>query len=273
MNKLKIVSAVTLAVLISSGAMASNTSGSAAPSGPQPHWSYSGSDGPGGWGDLSPAYSLCSNGNQQSPVNLTAPQQAGLANVETHYKPVSLDILNNGHTIQVNYTAGSKMTIGHAEYDLLQFHFHTPSENTVDGKTYPMEAHFVHKSKDGTLGVLGVFFEEGNSNSALQEIWAHMPKKAEQHDKVDNVIINGRDLLPENQDYYRFVGSLTTPPCSEGVQWHVLKTPIPASSSQIKAFHDVIGNNARPVQKLGKRLLIDSEHGAATGGASGSSTH
>ena len=242
-------------------ALASGTAGS----GPKAHWSYSGADGPAAWGSLSSAYALCSTGHQQSPINITHPQQAGLAGIKTDYKAGPLSIVNNGHTIQVNVAPGSTMSIGHSSYKLLQFHFHTPSENVVDGKAYPMEVHFVHIDDNGHLGVLGVFFKKGKENAALGEIWAKMPKSAGKAQTHNDVVVNGRDLLPTNMDYYRFVGSLTTPPCSEGVQWHVAKTPIEASSEQLSQFNDLIGNNARPVQHMGHRLLIDS---AAGGGSS-----
>jgi len=251
--------ALAISLMAASVAMAS---GSGSASGPKAHWGYSGAEGPSNWGSLSTAYALCSTGQMQSPINITHPQQAGLAGMNIDYRPGALSIVNNGHTIQVNIGKGSSLSVGHASYQLLQFHFHTPSENVIDGKAYPMEVHFVHKDANGHLGVLGVFFKEGAENAALGEIWAKMPGKVNEVRTQKNVIINGRDLLPKNMDYFRFVGSLTTPPCSEGVQWHVAKTPIEASAAQISQFTKLIGNNARPVQHLGHRLLIDS----ATGG-------
>jgi len=239
----------------------------AAPSSPKAHWGYSGAEGPAKWGDLSPAYELCKTGNQQSPVDISDTQRASMAALKVDYKATPLHVVNNGHTIQVNYGKGSVLRLGHSEYQLLQFHFHSPSENTAGGKPYDMEVHFVHKDQNGHLGVLGVFMKKGLHNVALGKIWAHLPTKAHGEMKVKDVVINGRDLLPDNHDYYRFVGSLTTPPCSEGVQWHVMKTPIEVSGGQIQAFLDIVGKNARPVQKLGHRLMIDSAHGA---GASGS---
>ncbi len=228
------------------------------------HWSYSGAEGPEKWGDLSTAYELCKTGHQQSPIDIQHTQQAGLAALQVEYEANPLHVVNNGHTIQVNYAAGSTLKLGHTTYQLLQFHFHSPSENTLNGKHFDMEIHFVHKDQDGHLGVLGVFVEKGDSNIALQEIWSHLPKAAKTEAKPKGVVINGRDLLPKSQDYYRFVGSLTTPPCSEGVQWHVMKKPIQASGDQIRDFVDIVGKNNRPVQKLGHRLLVDSAHGGAS---------
>jgi len=248
-------------IAVSGGALASGSgSASGGASGPKAHWGYSGKEGPTNWGNLSTAYALCSTGHQQSPIDIGHTQQAGLAPIEVSYNAVPLSIVNNGHTIQVNYSKGSTMAIGHAKYNLLQFHFHSPSENIVAGKPYPMEAHFVHADDHGTLGVLGVFMKVGKENAALGEIWNHLPKEVGKVMSLQDVVINGRDLLPANMDYFRFVGSLTTPPCSEGVQWHVLQTPIEVSSGQVKAFLDLVGENARPVQHLGHRLLIDSSN-------------
>lgn len=255
---------ITTTITGSSLASEPSHSGGQAASGPAVHWSYSGAQGPANWGDLSSAYALCKSGTQQSPVDINHTQQAGLTAIDTDYRATSLHVVNNGHTIQVNYSPGSRMILGNAEYELLQFHFHSPSENTLNGKHFDMEIHFVHKDAHGVLGVLGVFVEAGAENIALQEIWNHMPKGANSDAKPAGVAINGYDLLPREQDYYRFVGSLTTPPCSEGVQWHVLKQPIQASSSQISDFVDVVGHNNRPVQNLGHRLLVDS----AVGGGS-----
>jgi len=237
---------------------AQKEAGGQAPSGPAAYWGYTGDNGPEKWGDLSPAYALCKSGGQQSPIDINHPQQAGLANIETDYRAVPLHVVNNGHTIQVNYGPGSSMRVGNSSYELLQFHFHSPSENRTKGDTYPMEIHFVHRDDKGMLGVLAVFVKQGKKNLGLHEIWSKMPRSGGDETKTDDVIINGHDLLPENRDYYRFVGSLTTPPCTEGVQWHVLRNPIEASAEQIDAFLKIVGENARPVQPVGHRLLIDS---------------
>jgi len=264
----KLVSvAFVSSVILAGPALAAQESGghatasSSNPSGPNAHWSYSGSQGPANWGELSTAYELCKTGKQQSPVDISHPQQAGLAVIKTDYRAVPLHVVNNGHTIQVNYPDGSTMSVGNSKYQLLQLHFHSPSENTAKGSAYPMEIHYVHKDEDGRLGVLAVFMKEGNKNVGLQEIWAYMPKSGGSEFKSNDVVINGHDLLPQNRDYFRFVGSLTTPPCSEGVQWHVMREPVEASRSQIDAFLKVIGENARPVQPIGNRLLIDSAYG------------
>ena len=232
--------------------------GAPAPSGPKAHWGYSGNQGPKNWGNLSTAYVLCKDGQMQSPVDISQTQSAGMAELKLDYLATPLSIVNNGHTIQVNYRPGSHLVSGQHSYKLLQFHFHTPSENTTNGRPYAMEMHLVHRDAEGQLGVVAVFFKEGGSNIALQEIWNHLPKDVNKETHIDGIVVNAHDLLPRSQDYYRFVGSLTTPPCSEGVQWYVFKEPVEASRQQIQAFSALIGNNARPVQPVGHRLVIDS---------------
>ena len=266
------VFALVLPLAFATGATdASESGGAKGPAGPKAHWAYSGDEGPAKWGDLSTAYETCKIGSMQSPVNLEQPLGAGMTGLTFNYKAVPLKILNNGHTIQVNYAHGSTMTSGNQPYELLQLHFHTPSEHAVSGKQYPMEMHFVHKTAEGTLGVVGVFFKQGKKNLALQEIWDHLPRNENGETPIKGVVINGNDLLPENRDYYRLVGSLTTPPCSENVQWHVFKEPIEASGSQITAFTAIVAQNARPVQPLNNRLLIDSGK-AAVGGPTASAS-
>ena len=223
------------------------------------HWSYGGKDGPAHWGDLSGAYEVCKTGHQQSPINIGRVQQTGLAALETSYLSTPLRIINNGHTIQVDYAPGSTMELGGSAFDLLQFHFHSPSENTVAGKHFDMEVHFVHKNGAGQLGVLGVFIKSGAANAALAKIWAHLPRAANSAAAPAGKTVNGSALLPASKAYYRFVGSLTTPPCSEGVQWHVAKQPITASPQQISEFVKLIGTNNRPVQDFNSRLLMLSE--------------
>ena len=210
-----------------------------------PHWDYRN---PQRWGDLADEYRLCRDGRQQSPIDLGAPTDAGLAGLRVAYEPTQLRIVNNGHTIQVNYVPGSRLHTGLHVYELLQFHFHSPSEHTVAQRSYPLEIHFVHKNEQGELGVLGVLVQEGAQNLALEEIWLHLPQQADGEHFLAEVVINARDLLPKDQAYYRYMGSLTTPPCSEGVHWHVLAEPIEASADQIRRFADVFATNARPLQ-------------------------
>jgi len=218
-------------------------------------WSYAGRSGPENWADISKKFELCRDGKEQSPINISDAKTANLPAIQFDYKPGSLEILNNGYTIQVNHAAGSSITVGGEKYELLQFHFHTPSENTIDGKSFPMEMHLVHKNTKGQLAVVGVFSKEGAKNTVLSKAWEHTPQKAGDKEKVASVSINAADLLPVDRSYYSFKGSLTTPPCSEGVKWMVLKTPTEVSREQIEKFIKVIGNNARPVQPMHMRTL------------------
>ena len=149
---------------------------------------------------------------------------------------------------------GSDVSIGDHRYALKQFHFHSPSENEIDGKRHPLEAHFVHADADGNLAVVAVMFEEGAENKALKQAWAHMPEKAGQVLKAD---ATAGDLLPDNHDYYRYNGSLTTPPCTEGVTWLVMQHPLAASAKQIKQFEHVMHHpNNRPIQQANARLIM-----------------
>lgn len=219
------------------------------------NWGYAGHTGPEHWANIRKEFALCSSGKEQSPINISDAKTAKLPAIQFDYKPDSLKILNNGHTIQVNHTAGSSITVGEETYELLQFHFHTPSENIVDDNVHPKEMHLVHKSAKGELAVVGVFFKVGAKNVVLDKAWEHIPHKAGDKKVVASVSINVADLLPADRSYYSFKGSLTTPPCSEGVKWMVLKTPVEASSRQINHFTQIIGANARPVQPVYARVL------------------
>jgi carbonic anhydrase len=225
-------------------------------SGHAAHWSYRGQGGPDQWGDLKPDYHVCKAGKSQSPIDLTSGIDATLPEIRFDYRVAQLRIANNGHTIQLDFPKGSRMQSGGKTYELLQYHFHAPSEHLIDGKSYPLEVHLVHKNEAGDLAVVGVMFEPGEDNIALQEIWRHLPKQAGDPVAVADVAVNAYDLLPPDRRYHRYMGSLTTPPCSEGVNWHVMRTPLKASARQIKAFIDIAGENARPPQALNSRLLV-----------------
>lgn len=228
------------------------------------HWTYDGASGPGNWGDLSADYSACKSGRMQSPIDFRGGFAAKPEPIEFDYHLTPLRIVNNGHTIQVNYAPGSGITIGGKRYELLQFHFHSPSEHTIDAKQSAMELHFVHKAHDGELAVVSVMMNIGDANLALSEIWPHIPAQAGAEKLVPGVLINGRDLLPAGRDYYRYMGSLTTPPCSEGVNWHVMVEPVSVDSRQVASFLSVIGENARPVQPQYSRLIVNPQAGTAT---------
>ncbi|MBL1274800.1 MAG: carbonic anhydrase family protein [Ectothiorhodospiraceae bacterium] len=248
MKKIATAVALLAGVSIGSSVMAGGNHGT--------DWGYEGHSGPEHWSNLSKEFGTCDKGTRQSPINITGGYSSGLKPISFDYKSAKLDIVNNGHTIQVNRPEGSSITVDGERFELLQFHFHTPSENIVAGKPYDMEMHLVHKSEKGQLAVVGVFMKMGKENAVISEAWKHMPIKAGDTDTIASVSINAADLLPEGKAYARFNGSLTTPPCSEGVRWMVMKQPIELSSSQVKQFAKVVGENARPVQPLNSRFVL-----------------
>ncbi|MFQ5507857.1 MAG: carbonic anhydrase [Leptospirillia bacterium] len=211
------------------------------------HWGYTGEAGPSHWGDLNDDYHVCKEGMKQSPINIDSATHRDKVSLAMNYKATAVSVLNNGHTIQVNYEPGSSMTVDGKTYNLLQFHFHSPSEHTYKGNPYPLEAHLVHKADDGSLAVVGVFFKEGAENPLLSKVWSAMPKKAGETMKGMGAV-NIADVLPNPKAYWNYSGSLTTPPCSEGVNWFVMDKSIQASKAQIEQFLGVIHENARPVQ-------------------------
>lgn len=220
------------------------------------HWTYEGEEGPEHWGDLAPEYATCGTGTSQSPIDLTNAADQDFTNISFHYQPSEVKILNNGHTVQVNYDAGSYIEVDGQRYDVLQFHYHAPSEHAVDGKLYAAELHIVHKNAAGELAVVGILFEEGAENAAFAELLAHLP--AEESPETDaGFKVNATDFLPEVQTTFRYSGSLTTPPCSEGVSWFVMTSPIQLSADQIAAFEHVHEGNNRPVQPLNTRTLSE----------------
>lgn len=220
-------------------------------------WTYEGEAGPDSWGDLSADFKVCSLGLEQTPVDLKGTIRAETGTIEPSFQSMPLTILNNGHTIQVNCAPGSLTAIAGENFDLLQFHFHHPSEHLLSGRTFELELHFVHKSAEGKLAVLGVFIQPGKENAALAPIWAAMPREAGEPQQV-GASIDPAALLPADRKHYRYKGSLTTPPCSEGVLWTVFKEPIEASSAQIRQFAELFPVNARPVQSLNSRYLLES---------------
>lgn len=219
------------------------------------HWEYSGKAGPDNWAKLSPEYGACA-GKNQSPVNLTGFIEAELKPIAFDYQEGGAEILNNGHTVQVNALPGSSISVDGVRFDLKQFHFHAPSENLIDGKAFPMEAHLVHADKDGNLVVVAVMMTEGAANGGVAKAWAQMPKKEGDRSSLSSRV-SPLELLPAKRDYYRFNGSLTTPPCSEGVRWLVMKKPVSASKAQIAEFAHVMHHaNNRPVQAMNARAVL-----------------
>ena len=216
------------------------------------HWGYDKENGPDTWGKY---YHECGYGKNQSPINLERFIDAKLPNLKIVYSGNAKDVVNNGHTIKVDTIGKNVITIDGKDFILVQFHFHTPSENRIEGKSFPMEAHFVHKSKDREYLVVALMFKEGQKNRALEKILNDLePQKG--HAKILKEMFNPGELFPKKLDYYRYNGSFTTPPCTEGVRWIVIKRPVEASKAQIEAFHKVMGSNNRPTQPLHARVIL-----------------
>lgn len=222
-------------------------------------WGYAGDIGPAQWGDLSPAFAACKLGESQSPIDLTSDTVAKPHALAFHYTASPLEIVNNGHTIQVEYAPGSTLTTENTQFALLQFHFHRRSEHTVDGKPADMELHLVHGDAAGNLTVVGVFLNAGRHNEALESVWQNMPAQEGETRLVEGVAINAADLLPANLDYYSYVGSLTTPPCTEDVLWIVLRMPVEVSAEQLAQFAALYPDSARPTQPLNGRTVYLSQ--------------
>jgi carbonic anhydrase len=229
-----------------------------------PHWTYEGDTGPAAWGSLDPAWLPCGDGKSQSPIDIDKTVRADMPERAASYPPASLrithaahlaDEINNGHTVQINYTDGDMLTIGAEQFELVQYHFHVPSEHTVKGQHHAMEMHLVHKSSTNKLAVIGVFIDEGAHNAAFDPILGSLPTATGGEAHLKDVTVDVNQLLPADLDNYRYDGSLTTPPCTEGVTWIVLTTPIQMSADQIAAFRAVMNGNNRPVQPLNGRVV------------------
>jgi len=224
-------------------------------------WNYDLNDeyyGPDAWASL--GYEEC-NGSAQSPIDLGSARDGELPALNIDFNSVTLSsVVNNGHTIQVNVDNGSTLTIKRKEYTLLQFHFHSPSEHAVDDYRYPMEIHFVTQAADGTLAVIGVFVEKGDHNRTLQKIWNLAPHEEGENGSSDSIRAT-RLIAGDNEEYFGYQGSLTTPPCSEIVTWNVMGKSIEASEEQINFFISLLheGHNARPVQPVNGRKVIEGD--------------
>ena len=216
-------------------------------------WSY---NDPKNWGNLSQEYQVCTLGNQQSPIDLISPIPAQLDPIEIVYHDIPLNVIKNHYTLQVNNRLENYIILDEKRFDLIQFHFHHPSEHTVTGKTYPMEIHFVHKNNQNELVVVGIFLQEGKENEMLQPIWEIMSSQLTKETLIPGVNLPIQQLLPNNSPAYRYFGSLTTPPCSEVVQWIIFDDPIEISLEQIKQFQQTFPVNARPIQPLNRRFIL-----------------
>lgn len=223
------------------------------------HWSYEGEGAPDKWAALEPKNAVCGIGNRQSPIDIREREniKVDLEPIQFDYQPSYFRIVDNGHTIQVALGAGS-ITVTGKTYNLLQFHFHRPSEEKVNGRPFDMVAHLVHKSDDGKLAVVAVLMEKGSMNPFIQTVWNNLPLEKNVELSPPNDALDLNTFLPASQGYYTYMGSLTTPPCTEGVLWLVLKQPVQLSQEQINIFARLYRNNARPVQATGGRLIKES---------------
>lgn len=245
------------------------------------HWEYSGAAGPSNWHKISDKFALCGSGKRQSPVDIQLEMPANLYPLVFRHQSIPLQVVNNGHTLQANYGTlitnetvkiggktypikqkpvyNSQMMLGDLSYKLLQLHFHTPSEHAINGRRAAMEVHMVHQSADGNLAVVGVLLSRGEQNSLLQQILDNASPTINRVNAPQGLTINASDLLPANRQFFHYSGSLTTPPCSENVNWFVMKSEMQVSDQQIKRFAQLIGNNARPLQEINWRSMLISE--------------
>ncbi len=222
-----------------------------------PLWSYEGKNGPHAWAKLSPEYAACGNGTRQSPIDIRDGMKVDLDSIVFDYRPSGFRVIDNGHTIQANVGGWNAMRIMGRRFRLVQFHFHSPSEEMIDGKLYDMVAHLVHQDGEGRLAVVAVLFETGARQPALQAVLNNMPlEKGEEYTASSPIDLN--QLLPANRKYFTYMGSLTTPPCTEDVLWIVMKQPVQATVEQLNLIARLYPMNARPVQDARDRIIKES---------------
>jgi len=220
-------------------------------------WSYDGESGPQAWARLKPEFAKCASGTRQSPIDIRDGIRVDLEPVQFDYRPSAFSVLDNGHTVQVNVAPGSSIEVMGRRFELAQFHFHRPSEERIDGKQFDMVVHLVHKDVAGRLAVVAVLLERGSAHPLVQSVWNNLPLE-----RGDEVSARGpldlSQLLPKDPRYFTYMGSLTTPPCSEGVLWMVMQQPVSVSSEQIDVFARLYPMNARPLQQTSGRLIKQS---------------
>jgi carbonic anhydrase len=220
------------------------------------HWSYSGETGPENWSKLSPEFAACGNGVNQSPIDITKTVVADLATLQFNYESSSTVIVNNGHTLQINSGPNSWLYAGGEYFQLMQFHVHSPSEHQVKGEIFPLEGHFVHQNNKGALAVVAVLFRAGEWNTDLARFGAAAPKELHQPEPIDLEFAD-LELFRDHESYYQYNGSLTTPPCTEGVQWYVLKNSGHIAPEQAATFVTLIGKAARGPQPINARIVLE----------------
>ena len=220
-------------------------------------WSYEGETGPANWGRINPAWAKCGNGNRQSPIDIRDGMKVELEQITFDYHPSTFNVTDNGHTVQVMVGGGNFLTVQNRMYELIQFHFHRPSEERINGKGYEMVVHLVHKDVEGRIAMLALLLERGKPQPVIQTVWNNLPlEKLET--LAPSVVLDPMDLLPARRDYFTFMGSMTTPPCQEGVLWLVMKEPVQASPAQLALFSRLYPFNSRPVQPGSGRIVKES---------------
>ena len=223
------------------------------------HWSYSGPGAPEHWSELDPEFAACNIGKYESPIDISSSTTSDLPSLVFDYVANPASVVDNGHTVMVSYPTGSTITVGGKRYQLKQFHFHHPSEEAIHGKRSDMVAHFVHADEGGHLAVVAVLLKQGRTNPAFSRIEATVAVETNRPQAIAEPALDPMDLLPKDRGYYTFQGSLTTPPCTEGVVWYVLKTSVEISASQLAWFSKRYPGNARPLQPLNGRRILESK--------------
>jgi carbonic anhydrase len=221
------------------------------------HWAYNGSGGPATWSALKPEYALCGTGQRQSPIDIRGGLAVDLEPVRFDYQASRFAVVDNGHTVQVNVAPGNTIEVGGKRFELVQFHFHRPSEERIDGRQFEMSLHLVHKDEQGRLAVVGLLFDKGPPQPVLQKVWNNLPLEKNEESQA-RVPLELAELLPADRRYFTYMGSLTTPPCSEGVQWIVMRQPVTLTQEQIDIFARIYPMNARPVQSAAGRRIMQS---------------
>ncbi len=235
-------------------AHAKTADGAPAPAG---HWSYSGETGPRAWGGLRPDFSTCAKGTRQSPIDIRDGIAVDLEPVQFDYRAGGFSVIDNGHTVQVNLEPGNSIVARGERYDLVQFHFHRPSEERINGRVFDMVVHLVHKDPEGRLAVVAVLLERGSAQPIVQTVWNNLPLEKHQEAPA-RAVLDLNHLLPPDRGYYTYMGSLTTPPCTEGVLWMVMRQPVAVSPEQLEIFARLYPMNARPVQQASGRMIKQS---------------
>ena len=224
------------------------------------HWAYHGINGPQTWGRLKPEYATCATGQRQSPINIeeSATLRGPAEAIGFDYQPSNATIVNDGHTVKVDMNGDNGINVRGSRFHLIQVHFHHPAEEKVNFRSFAMVAHLVHRNHLGQLAVVAVLLEPGEANPVINHLWTYMPLGRGDRVPFPAGSVNLTGLLPQSQLYYQFMGSLTTPPCTEDVLWMVLKQPVTISQDQLRLFAQQFPNNARPVQPINGRVVREA---------------